>query len=131
MAKSTTLAVIPLLAIAIALATTIIFSITEPIFEPSYLILIANTIFLTGTSIVVAVISARSYLNGAPSNILLLGCAFLINGLAAVIAGWFFSFSVNATVTIYNSCTLLSAILQFANVVFSRRGEVLALKKQA
>jgi PAS domain S-box-containing protein len=126
MAKSTTLAVIPILAIAFALAVAIIFNITEPIFEPPYLILIANTIFLTGTSIVVAVISARSYLNGAPSNILMLGCAFLINGLAAVIAGWFFSFSVNFTVTIYNSCTLLSAILQFANVVFSRRGEVLA-----
>ncbi|HKM60293.1 MAG TPA: PAS domain S-box protein, partial [Candidatus Bathyarchaeia archaeon] len=91
----------------------------EPVFQPPYSILVLNTLFLTGSSLVVAWISSRSYLNGAPSNILLLGCAFLINGIAAVVAGWFFSFSANYTVTIYNSCTLLSSILQLANVAFS------------
>ena len=95
--------------------------IYEPVFQPPYSILVLNTLFLTGSSLVVAWISSRSYLNGAPSNILLLGCAFLINGIAAVVAGWFFSFSANYTVTIYNSCTLLSSILQLANVAFFRK----------
>jgi PAS domain S-box-containing protein len=122
MKRLTQLGIIPVIAIAIAIATTLLFNVTKPVFEPPYLILVANTIFLTGTSIVVAIISARSYVKGAPSNILLLGCAFLINGLAAVIAGWFFSYSVNYTVTIYNSCTLLSAILQFLNVFLTRQG---------
>ena len=105
--------------------------IYEPVFEPPYSILVLNTLFLTGSSLVVALVSSRSYLNGAPSNILVLGCAFLINGIAAAVAGWFFSFSANYTVTIYNTCTLVSSILQLANAAFLSQGLGSKSKKSA
>jgi PAS domain S-box-containing protein len=119
------LSVLTILPIALFAGLVIVLfglGISKPIFEPPYLILVTNTIFLTGSSLVVALISARSYIKGAPMNILVLGCAFLINGIAAAVAGWLFSFSANYTVTIYNSCTLLSAILQIVNATFSHQG---------
>jgi hypothetical protein len=62
----------------------------EPVFEPPYLILILNTVFLTFSSLVVASLSARSYLSGSKSNIILLGCAFLVNGVAQRLRAGFF-----------------------------------------
>jgi PAS domain S-box-containing protein len=103
--------------------------IYTPVFQPPYVFLVLNTVFLTFSSLVVAFISAKSYLNGASFNILILGSAFLVNGLAACVAGWVFSFDVNYTVMIYNSCTLLSAVLQLVNAAFIPSGLVARSKK--
>ncbi len=108
----------PIAVFAILIVLFFSLGLYAPVFEPPYLVLILNTLFLTISSLVVAAISVQTYLVGGRSNVLLLGCAFLINGIAAAVAGWLFSFSANLTVTIYNTCTLLSAFLQLANAVF-------------
>jgi PAS domain S-box-containing protein len=115
-----------LLSIAFLFATLYFyfFHVYAPVIEPPYLILVLNTVFLTLASVIVAFISARSYLRGANFNILLLGCAFLINGLAAFAAGWLFSFSANYTVTIYNTCTFVSSLMQTGNAVLISVGNL-------
>ena len=91
-------------------------------FNPPNLTLILNAIFLTGTGIVVAAISARSYLRQGNFNILLLGSAVLVSGLASLAAGRVLSVQTpNYSVTIHNVGFLVSSILQIisAALIFS------------
>jgi PAS domain S-box-containing protein len=104
-------------------------SLFTPVFRPPYLILVLNTLFLTVTSLIVSFVSAKSYLKGASLNVLVLGGAFFINGVAACLAGWVFFYDQNLTVTIYNSCTLISVILQLLNATLVTHAQVEVSKR--
>ncbi len=88
----------------------------EPTFNPPYLVLILNTLFLTATSFAVAYISAKSYLVEGLLNVLFLGSGVLITGLAAFIAGWVAD-SADHNVTIFNIGVLISSVAHVISVI--------------
>ena len=89
-------------------------------FNPPNLLLVLNIIFIAGTNLAVAVLSAKSYLTQGSSNLIVLGCAVLVSGLAALAAGWASAFSANANVTIFNVGVLIASGLQvFAALLMS------------
>lgn len=91
----------------------------EYVFNPPYLLLTLNIIFLTGTNTLVAVISAKSYLSYGSLNILLLGCAVLVSGSAALTSAWASGTSANANVTIYSLSVLISSELQVLSAIMT------------
>ncbi len=106
---------------AIAVVTTLGLG-HEFVFNPPYLVLILNTLFLTGTGIAVAAVSAKSFLNHGSLNVLMLGSAVLISGLVAVIAGVASSYSANYNNIIYNTGIMVSSVIQFASAFVSVSG---------
>ncbi len=125
MSKLANLSIIPVIVLAILIC---VFAIFEPFtgynFSPSNLLLACNLIFITGTNIAVALISAKSYLDQGLSNVLVLGCAVLVSGLAALFAGWASGFSANANVTIFNIGIFIASVLQVfsATLTLARGG---------
>jgi PAS domain S-box-containing protein len=90
--------------------------------SPPNLLLALNLIFITGTNVTVALLSARSYLKNRSLNVLALGCGLLLSGLAALFAGWATGFSSNAGVTIYNIGLLFAGGAQFLGGLQTLRG---------
>ncbi len=117
MAKLTKIGAIPVIAVVITIILMVLFKATGPVYNPKYLLLILNTIFIAGTGIIVTVISARSYLKDGSINILLLGSATLIAALVALIAGWLSILSSNQNVTIYDSGFMVSSALQLSSAL--------------
>ncbi|WP_224983912.1 PAS domain S-box protein [Geomonas agri] len=83
-------------------------------YDPPWLLLITNTLFVGGVSFLLAAISARNYYRTGRLNMLLLGSAMLAVGasgvLAGIVRGW--PDGVNLNVTIYNCAALLGGLLQ-------------------
>jgi len=116
------LSILPIIFFSLALAILFIFNLGEDIvFNPPYLLLILNTIFLTGTGIAIAIVSAKSFLKEGSNVMLILGLATTIGGLAASIAGWAAMFSIDYSVAIYNIGIFLSGGLQVlsATIIFA------------
>jgi hypothetical protein len=117
------LSLLPIVFFPAALAILFIFNLGEDlIFNPPYLLLILNTVFLTGTGIAVAAVSAKSFLKEGSNVMLILGLATTIGGLAAAIAGWAAMFSINYSVVIYNIGILFSGGLQVLSGVITFTG---------
>ncbi len=94
----------------------------ESVFDPPYLLTFLNVIFLTGTGLAIAVLSASGYLRHGSVNVLLLGCAVMASGLAPLISGYSSNFiSANSGVTVHNINFLLSSILQFLSAMVTIR----------
>ena len=109
--------VVPAVVLAVVIGLVAVFNLfAEYTFNPPYLQLILNLIFITGTGIVVAIISAKTYLSHGSPNILLLGSAVLVSGLTALFAGWASS-SANANISIFNIGILASSVLQCLSAV--------------
>ena len=116
--KLTRLIVVPAVVLALLLLVTIAFHLSGSfVFNPPYVLLILNVVFLTGTSVAVAIISAKSYLSHGSLNILLLGSAVFIAGLVATIAGVAGYVSANYNNAIYNSGILVSSGLQLVSAI--------------
>ena len=85
-------------------------------YDPGWLILVGNTLFITVISLVVCWIAAKNYGATGRLQILLLGCGVLIFGiggaLAAIVRPW--PDGANLNVTIYNTGALLGGTLHFA-----------------
>jgi PAS domain S-box-containing protein len=82
-------------------------------YEPSWLLPLLNTLFITVTCGVVAVFALLNFHATRRLAVLLLGCGVLAFGTAAVIAGFLREVPVrgaNLNVTIYNSGALLGAL---------------------
>jgi PAS domain S-box-containing protein len=113
-----TLSAVPAVVLTILVGITIVLHLSGSfIFNPPYVLLTLNVIFLSGTGIVVAFISASSYLNHGSLNILLLGSAVLIGALVATIAGVAAYDSPNYNNAIYNTGILVSSIFQFLSAL--------------
>ena len=82
-------------------------------FEPAWLVLILNTLFVTVAFFAVAYMAMRNYNATGRIQILLLGCGVLAFGMGGVIAGWLRSVpqtGANLYVTINNTGYLVGAI---------------------
>ena len=116
------LSILPIIFFSLTLAILFIFNLGEDlVFNPPYLLLILNTIFLTGTGIAIAIVSAKSFLKEGSNVMLILGLATTLGGLAASIAGWTAMFSIDHSVAIYNIGIFLSSGLQVlsATIIFA------------
>lgn len=89
------------------------------VFSSPLLLTFLNTLFLTGTGIAVSVISAKSFLQEGGNGLLILGLATAVGGLAALLAGWSASISVDYNVAIYNIGILASGGLQLLSAVLA------------
>lgn len=81
-------------------------------YDPPWLILIGNTLFIAVVSFIVAYIALKNYRGTGSIQVLLLGCGVLVFGiggvLAAVVRG--LPGGANLNVTIYNAGALLGAV---------------------
>jgi PAS domain S-box-containing protein len=87
------------------------------LYEPPWLLLAANTVFISLISFAVAFIALRNYKITGQVQILLLGCGLLAFGLGGLAAGWLRSTpetGANLTVTMHNSGALIAALFHFA-----------------
>ncbi len=94
--------------------------------ESTVLLAILNTVFIFAISLIVAYISAKSYLASGLPNLLLLSSGVLTFGLVALIAGWVSTVpnTQNINVTIYNIGVLLASVFSFAGATLTLKGVV-------
>ncbi len=85
-------------------------------YDPPWMILIGNTLFVTVAFLVVSFVSLRNYRATGRIQILLLGCGVLSFAVGALIAAAVRSMpdGANLNVTIYNTAALLAALFHFA-----------------
>ena len=107
--KLASLALIPFSLILIVLFTALDIRIAT---EPPFLLAFLNTIFIGIIPLVIAAIAFRSYRTGGSTGLFMMGSGMMIFGLGSIAAGWLIGFpgGANISVTIYNVCTLLSAV---------------------
>ena len=86
-------------------------------FRSPLLLLILNTLFLTGTGISIAAVSARSYLMEGSGTILVLGLATSTAGLTALIAGIATNVSFDYQLALYDIGIFASGGLQFLSAI--------------
>jgi len=88
-------------------------------YDPAWLILLGNTLFVGVVSFIVAGIAWRNYASTGRIQVLLLGCAMLVFGLGGILAAGVRGLpgGANLNVTIYNTGALLSAALHSAAAV--------------
>ena len=81
------------------------------VYNPAWLLLVLQTVFIFVTSSLVAYISLRSYLSGGSRGILLLGCGSLTWGLANMIAAFLYGppGGTNVVVTLVSTAGLLAS----------------------
>jgi len=92
-------------------------------FNPLLVFATLQTLFLFGTSVVVAYISLKSYLSGGSRTILLLGSGTLAWGFASMVAGWLLGppGGPNIGVTISNSGALFASLFYIASATTTMR----------
>jgi PAS domain S-box-containing protein len=93
-------------------------------YDPPWLIVIGNTLFVGVVAFMVAAIAWRSYGATGKIPVLLLGCAMLVSGSAGILAAWVRGLpdGANLTVTIHNSGALVSGALHFAAALILSAG---------
>ena len=104
---------------ALVILIAILYSTIEPsfFFEPSWLLPLANTLFVTVVFFVVSYVALRNYTATGSIQILLMGCGVLAFGIGGVVAGWARNVpgaGANLNVTIYNTGALIGAVFHFA-----------------
>ncbi|MBJ6725773.1 GAF domain-containing protein [Geomesophilobacter sediminis] len=110
-----TLAVLPILVLPLLMAVLQFGFPATTFFDPPWLIMIANTLFVGCVSFILAGIVWRNYLLTGRIQVLLLGCAMLLFGMGGVIAAFVRGLpgGVNLNVTIYNCGALMGGVLHF------------------
>ena len=116
---------VPVIVLVLLFAWMVLSGFSEvDVLNSPILFLTLNTLFLTGTGLIVAIISAKSYLTEGSTSLLLLGMATTSGGIAALVAGWAASRSVNDNVAIFDmgfmfagGLQLLSAIMVWVSAV--------------
>jgi PAS domain S-box-containing protein len=124
---------------ALVLIILALYFIIKPslFYEPSWLLPITNTVFVTVVFLIVAYIATRNYKATGRIQILLLGCGVLAFGIGGVIAGFVRSVpgaGANLNVTIYNTGALIGAVFHFAAAIILLAGispEVGSKRKEA
>jgi hypothetical protein len=91
------------------------------LYEPKYLLGVANTLFTAVIPVVVALFAARTYLRTGHFSVLLMGCGMLAFGLCAGSAGWVRGMQggANSNVTIYNTGALLASLFHFTGAIIN------------
>ncbi|WP_143311586.1 PAS domain S-box protein [Candidatus Methanoperedens nitroreducens] len=91
------------------------------VFEAPWLLPILNTVFIFAIYLVVAYISAKSYLSSGSLSIFLLGCGMLAFGSAALLGGWLISApgGINVNVTVVNIGALSGSIFHLTGAMLT------------
>ena len=108
-----------------ALVLTIYLAVTSSAFyDPAWLILLGNGVFLTGVSLVVSYVASQNFLATGRTQILLLGCGVLIFGLGGALAAVVRSLpnGANLNVAMYNTAALLGAAFHLIAALFLLTG---------
>ncbi len=105
------------------IATAVIIYIVDirTIYEPHLLLQMLNTIFIGGGDFTIAFIVASAYVFGAKRQALFLGGGVLALGISALLGGWIFPESLNASVTISTIGFLLAALLHLLGATQSTK----------
>ena len=114
------LALVP---IPVLIALAIVFASTDPgaVFDPPYLLLALNVLFLSIIPFAVAYLAWRSFIDSGRMSLFFIGCGMVAFGACALIAGLAINVTggQNSNVTIFNSGALLAALLIGTATVFS------------
>ena len=106
---------LPIPALALLMAAVYLTIPASLFYDPPWLILIGNTLFVTVVSVVVSYIAMKNYSATGRIQILMLGCGVLVFGiggfLAAAVRG--LPDGANLNVTIYNIGSLFGAAFHF------------------
>ena len=96
-------------------------------YDPPWLILTGNTLFVGAVGLAVAGIAWRNYVAAGQVQVLLLGCAVLLFGIGGMLAAVFRGLpdGANLNVTIYNAAALAGAVLHFVAALILSAGVVL------
>jgi PAS domain S-box-containing protein len=100
----------------IALIASLHFTVPQAAFyDPPWLVLIGNTLFVTVVGVIVAAIAWRNYVADGRIQVLLLGCGVFVFGVGAVLAAIVRGApdGANLNVTIYNIGALLAGATHF------------------
>ena len=114
---------IPVTIMAFLAVILVVTNYRGPIFDPQYLALVLQFIFVFCVSIMLAIVSARAYLISGSFNVLLLGIAPLVSGSLLILAQWAVTptmgsgWTPNQAVTIGNLGILSSSFLLFISAI--------------
>jgi PAS domain S-box-containing protein len=114
---------VPVVIIAILAGFLALIGFRGPVFDPPYLALLLQFVFVFVVSILLAIVSARAYLMSGSLNILLVGIAPLISGVLLMIAQWGVTPSLGSTmkpneaVTMGNIGILIASFLLFIGAI--------------
>ncbi len=94
------------------------------IFDPPWLLIVLNTLFVMGLCLLIAGLCFRSFLRGGFLNVLLLGCGVLAFGLTSFAAAWLIRppHGLNEAVTIRNIGVLCAAAFFLLSSLFTAFG---------
>ena len=101
------------MAIAVALAIELTLGMRgQYVFNPPFLILVTGLIFITGVGLIVAYLSAKSYLATGSLVLILFSMAFVVQSIVPIGSGLASLFSTSATVAIAALGLLVGSIIQ-------------------
>jgi PAS domain S-box-containing protein len=100
------------------------------IFDPPWLLIVLNTVFVMGLCLLIAGLCFRSFLRGGFLNVLLLGCGVLAFGLTSFAAAWLIRppYGLNEAVTIRNIGVLCTAAFFFLSSLFTAFGILMEIE---
>jgi PAS domain S-box-containing protein len=109
------LAALSLIPVFFIVIETLVALDIQTVFEPPYLLLITNTIFVGLIPLYIAYLSFRTYTGHGRPGVLLLGGGMLAMGMGSIIAGIVRSLpdGANLNVTIYNTAFFVGAVFAF------------------
>ena len=111
--KLASLALIPIFLIVIEILVALGI---QTVFEPPYLLLITNTVFVGLIPLYIAYLSFRTYTAHGRPGVLLIGGGMLAMGMGSILAAMVRSLpdGANMNVTVYNTAFLVGAVFAFA-----------------
>jgi PAS domain S-box-containing protein len=111
--KLASLALIPIFLIVIEILVALGI---QTVFEPPYLLLITNTVFVGLIPLYIAYLSFRTYTAHGRPGVLLIGGGMLAMGMGSILAALVRSLpdGANMNVTVYNTAFLVGAVFAFA-----------------
>lgn len=110
-----------LLTFFITLITTLFFLNIQVVFDPPFLLITLNTVFLCFIPLFTAYTLSRLFMEDGQVSFLILGCGLVAIGIGGLLSGWFignFGGGPNETVTTYNSGALICALFHAASFAF-------------
>ncbi len=120
---SAKLALIPVIALLIAILVTLVFGFSNDIFfNPPYLLLSLNLIFWTTATLAISFISAKSFLKEGSAIVIINSCSIIVFGVSVIISGWAQTFSVNKSIALSNPCILVASTLQVLSAILAFTG---------
>jgi PAS domain-containing protein len=120
---------IPVVVMAVLIGFLAFFNAGGPVYNPPYAAFILTLIFVLAIDIAVAFVSNRAYLSSGSLNVVLLGAAILITGLATMIAIWMLDPNVspdltsNQAITLNNISILIGAVLLLLSAISTSAGK--------